>query len=639
MNVNALEKLIQLMPDGEQKMALLKKVKQLSAENKSPLNGLRDEFGFEPKGAIKIEKILENGDSELVLEKDNLVVKGAEEILIKAFSGDPTQILYKVRKPKQSIESTAYFGKRVSPKYEFTKSLISVDDPDVSTKKLANDPLDYWACVNDSDFEITYSYVPVIMYVKEVESSIPGRKAFRICEKIDTSTFSGSDINEFIPIVSEIHSTHTAMFIGIGDGKAKERSLKDAAFTYTGTWTDAEVLGVYQKTSGSAGAGVSFTQKCNYVKAVFESGGSVDVYINNAKTQTIDTSLTQVVELNAFDNANYETEYKVELKQSGATPIVLSHLYADFLLEGDNFLFRELQDLETHFETPFSYKTTITPPYVISLGKFPIVDGTLSISVGGEAFNAVSSRSDLVDGAYFADLLTGEIEFNRALTGISATFDVTGQELIHAEFGSTPYFKFQNTLEKDSTKIGKSSTTYFAIMPFVLSTDLTKHHIFANGTEMEYVATEADVTDGKYTIVNGNKLVVAKNDAAGITQTVFDFYVLPASNAGYKTNYNRYVVEKPKAAGYPWYSLDKGSVSFVAEFFEQVPNYNVTIREMMLTNGPRVTDQIKGFKEYAVKAFSIVRVPEVVKDANTGLRITWTITLYNKNNQPYEGGF
>src|SRR5690606_19910773 len=108
---------------------------------------------------------------------------------------------------------------------------------------------------------------------------------------------------------------------------------------------------------------------------------------------------------------------------------------------------------------------------------------------------------------------------------------------------------------------------------------------------------------------------------------------------GVPTNYARAVIEKPKTTNeYPWFELDKGSVRFVAEFPEFTPAHNITIREMGLFDGPRADDKISGYYNYPVKAFSLVRVGETRKEVNTGIRITWTITLMNSEGQPFQGG-
>jgi hypothetical protein len=60
---------------------------------------------------------------------------------------------------------------------------------------------------------------------------------------------------------------------------------------------------------------------------------------------------------------------------------------------------------------------------------------------------------------------------------------------------------------------------------------------------------------------------------------------------------------------------------------------------MGLFDGPRADDKIEGFTNYPVDAFSLVRVGETRKEVTTGIRVTWTITLLNKDNQPFTGGF
>lgn len=79
-------------------------------------------------------------------------------------------------------------------------------------------------------------------------------------------------------------------------------------------------------------------------------------------------------------------------------------------------------------------------------------------------------------------------------------------------------------------------------------------------------------------------------------------------------------------------------MEFVAEFPKDSPSNASTIREMGLFDGPRQEDGIKGFLNYPVKAFSLVRVGESLKDSSTGLRITWTITLKNAEGEPFKGG-
>lgn len=88
----------------------------------------------------------------------------------------------------------------------------------------------------------------------------------------------------------------------------------------------------------------------------------------------------------------------------------------------------------------------------------------------------------------------------------------------------------------------------------------------------------------------------------------------------FETNYRRAEVQRPKSGpNYPWYNEKTAVVYLTADFPPGVPNYPVAIREVALFDYP-VDVPI-------AKMFSIVRPPEIHKDEDTGIRITWEIRL------------
>src|SRR5690606_2655299 len=96
-------KLLALLPEGQKKDELIEKLSTLRKKGKTGGQGLHDEFSLKPVGHIQIEEIDQNGEVVGVLaDQPNLVVDGAEEILLRAFSGDPDRILYKNRVLKSS---------------------------------------------------------------------------------------------------------------------------------------------------------------------------------------------------------------------------------------------------------------------------------------------------------------------------------------------------------------------------------------------------------------------------------------------------------------------------------------------------------------------------------------------------------
>jgi hypothetical protein len=128
----------------------------------------------------------------------------------------------------------------------------------------------------------------------------------------------------------------------------------------------------------------------------------------------------------------------------------------------------------------------------------------------------------------------------------------------------------------------------------------------------------------------------------------YECFLTFSKGKGYSTNYKRAITLRDKKSEQAWYNLDKGTVSFVGEFGLNNPNYNIRIKEMMLCNGPRVKDaatkmspdDVLNLKDYKVVPFSIVRIfnEGIVKDVNTVLRVTWTITLQDKSDVPFTGG-
>ena len=180
--------------------------------------------------------------------------------------------------------------------------------------------------------------------------------------------------------------------------------------------------------------------------------------------------------------------------------------------------------------------------------------------------------------------------------------------------------------------------------------DVIKEYCFENkydvieaedGVAFEYVETLNEVLSGKYTVdpTDSKKLIVSAKKADNELLEQVTCLYSSKEVLGIDTNYRRAVIEKPKVGNEnPWFNLDKGTIQFVAEFPEDRIKQNVAIREMGLFDGPRVDDHITGFYGQPVNAFSLVRTGETLKDANTGLRITWTIKLTNEKNEAFTGG-
>lgn len=714
MDMKALEKLIAMLPDGSKKDSLIQKMQRLNTKQKKRGgDGLQDSFELKPTGHIKIEAIDDQGNVVGVLaDKKNLVVNGAEEILLRAFAGDTSRILYKNRIPKSSSGVTGKF--HISDKTLQNKPLFD-------GAQLLHAPNLLWAEVEDEQFEVSYGYYPITLYVKEESPEEAGKKAFSFSKVAETGR---------TPIGSEIYSGYTNLFMGIGEGKNYSVPLNDNRLTLSAGFTASSDSAV-TKTEGDS---LSFTQKVSNFQLDLNfsnKGAQVDVFINNVLKETIETFDSSLAEPEVhsflYEDLNLEADTIVRIVHSGADESVtdaemsIAGLHFDALSKNMNGLIQEFKTFEKDFTTPEICNTTPTVPFTIQLENFPVRSGSVKVKYEEIDFVEVSKTADLTDIGYVVDYKNGVIEFNRALTGVLVTYGITNESHESKLTSTLPASEVSWTettpistpvvgeVVTSSQISGASSnkTIYVSKKQFIAGTLIVRRNgspvsmgtstsfvtsvnpatgavVFLNTPQasdnltfdysynnypvhttpvFEYITKyvmdpativlkdqngnaltlQSDVKQfgpGNYSLDADNKFIkIAKKAANGVDITSFELSYTAPDKKGIPTGYTRAVVEKPKSQNaYPWFELDKGSVRFVAEFPELKPAYNVIIREMAMFDGPRVDDNIPGFRNYPVKAFSLVRVNDVRKDKNTGIRITWTITLLNEAGQAFKGG-
>ncbi|MEB2276913.1 hypothetical protein LAV82_23115 [Bacillus sp. ILBB4] len=697
---NVLNKLFAMLPEGKKKQELIAKYEKVQTRSKERGgDGLQDSFEFMPKGHIKIEAINESGDVVGTLaDQPNLVVNGAEEILLRAFSGDPNRILYKNRVPKTSPTSKFYIDE---------SKLAGAALFDGS--QLLHSPNIIWSAIKDNDFEISYGYFPVTVYIKEEVSTEFGKKAFSLSKTPATG---------YVPLNAEVYSTYTNLFIGIGEGIHKPIPLTDSRLTFSNSFT----VTAESASTTTANDEVKFKQKISNFAFEYEAsnkGAQIDVVVNGVVKETIeafDSELTEPqvksIEYTGLDNS-VETEIKLVHSGSDAAvtnPIMkIVGIHFDALSKSDNGLIKEFKNYEVDFLTPTMFNTTPMAPYTIQLPNFPVLTGSLKIKYNDIEFTEAAQDAQLSDTTFKVDHVHGVISFNRALTGVMISYSVTG-EIYDTELATTMtagtitvVVPTDTAVTNESVGTGDGIKTTFnlvnkpinqgtlvvrvadsAVTPasidivngqFTLSTppavgqtvradyvyvknvntnkamnkystlypikENTLKILDQNGVALEKVENASDFGNGKYMLDNTDpKLIkIAQNDISGGALTKIEVVYKSDEKPGVPTNYTRAVIDKPKTINdYPWFELDKGSVRFIAEFPELKPAHNITIREMGLFDGPRAEDKIAGFRNYPVKAFSLVRVGETRKEVNTGIRITWTITLMNEEGNPFQGG-
>lgn len=149
--------------------------------------------------------------------------------------------------------------------------------------------------------------------------------------------------------------------------------------------------------------------------------------------------------------------------------------------------------------------------------------------------------------------------------------------------------------------------------------------VLVNGIQLNKATGDLAPAPGQYQYV---KDAQGKITGLKFAEQLSGVAVTYDSEIGYPTQYKRALIERPtEGPTYPYYDYRAGTVTFVAEFPPGVPSYNMYVREIALFDGPRVEDNVEGWGQDKAKMFSIARISPFLKDINTGLRITWTISL------------
>lgn len=689
--MSVLRSLLENMKDSPMKRQILEKMNR-KTESKG---GLHDEFQVSAKGHIMIEEIDEDGEVLAVLaDKKNLVVDGAEHILLRAFAGDTERTLFRNRVPKAT--------NGISPKYHIRLDKLTETVNGMST--LAHNPNVLWAAVNEDDFETEFAFNPVTLFIKEETTVEPGQIAFSI---------SKTQVSGSVPLQAEIYSGYTNFFIGIGDGVKREMPLDDARITKTGFGAQGGAL-----VSAVQGDTLSINEKLSHAAFLFEKsnkGGQVEIKLNDVVDRTVETYDSNLadgetedllVELTELD---FEKAQKIELTFSGAdsgitgAKVVLKGIETDALQKKDKTLIREFKNFENRFDTVEIYNTLPTPDenghFVFRLLNFPAVEGSVKVVYDGTPFTEVATKAELVSGKFFVDHVRGFVYLSDALTGLAVTFETSGEfyedqrenllvsknvSAIDVKGGVTGAIDGSNRVfqpESYVQGIGSVSNmrvyvngTYTTSGISISGQNVTFSTPPAPGTTLEIEFnysipvrsyTLAHKPNGDIQVFDKEQKAYAKGMALKDLAQAGKFFMNPLNDKevyistrvedgsaignidlayptderpGVPTGYKRAVIEKPKTMNlYPWFRLDRGEIEFVAEYKESTPMQAVTIREMGLFDGPRVDDNIRGFKNYPVSAFSLVRVAPTRKDTKTGMRITWTITLTDEDGNAFKG--
>lgn len=688
---NVLRSLVESLKDSPTKRQLLEK---LNKKNQGR-GGLHDEFQVSAKGHIMIEEIDEEGEVVGVLaDKKNLVVDGAEHILLRAFAGDTERTLFRNRVPKAT--------NGVSPKYHIRLDKLTETVNGITT--LAHNPNVLWTAVNEEDFETEFAFNPITLFIKEETTIEPGQIAFSI---------SKTQVSGSVPLQAEIYSGYSNYFIGIGDGVKRQMALDDTRLVKTGfALADGKLVSSVQTDK------IVITEKLSHAAFTFEKsnkGGQVEIKVNDVVDRTVETYDSNLADgeveemLVEVTDLDFEQAQKIELTFSGAdggivdAKVTILKVETDALQKKDKALIREFKNFENRFDTVEMYNTLPTPDenghFVFRLLNFPAEQGSVKVVYDGNPFEEVADKADLVSGKYFVDHIRGYVYFSDAMTGLAVTFNTTG-EFYEDQRDNLLVSKNVSAIDVKGGVVGAidGSNRVFQPEGYVQGIgSVSNMRVYVNGTyttsglsisaqnvtfstpptagttiEIEYnysipvrSYTVAYTPNGEVKLFdklkaayskgvsmhelaqpgvffvnpqNEKELYISTRVADGSSVGNIDLAYATDERPGVPTGYKRAVIQKPKKMNeYPWFALDRGEIQFVAEYKETTPKQSVTIREMGLFDGPRADDSIRGFTNYPVSAFSLVRVAPTRKDTKTGMRITWTITLTDEEGNAFKG--
>ena len=169
-----IESLISKIKDPEKanelmrKLSLLKNSKKKASNTKGRGgNQMVDKFDYNLKGHISIDQIDKKGNviGNLV-DKDNLVVDKAEEIVLRSLSGDSKRMIYKNRKPKGGSQEVLVPIHKLGGKKIIENGIIPHD---VSL---------LWEEADDEMFDVELAYYPTTLWIEETSTKEAGMKAF-----------------------------------------------------------------------------------------------------------------------------------------------------------------------------------------------------------------------------------------------------------------------------------------------------------------------------------------------------------------------------------------------------------------------------------------------------------------------------
>jgi hypothetical protein len=391
----AIANFLNKISDGNSKLSekLKDKLNKGKSQKEGGSKGLEDKLNLNPKGKLKVERLDADGNVIETVEKDNLVVNQAFDMLLKGMAGDSESVLYYV--PKLKPESSDYEWVISDEK----KALVSDSEGSLSTSSMGNI---YGSSISASE---------IIALPKPL---------------IDTS------VN----------------FVGLGVSPLRYLDNDEDELTYTSNWTLEEdsnyKYGSAHKTSTTTETITynSDTELLTMYVTVHPEGSKFEISVDGTVVDTVDTysattTYTQEYEIDLSSAPNAGDERTIVVEHIGTsnsevtTPtVIFEGLQYEGYTQNTTGLAHEVNIKTDEVDVPEYYNTTNKAPYTFFLdlksqGNAVLTD-TVKVVVDGTEYTQVDT-APTPDAEEFHVEPTGEVILGTEDRNVAVTYKLDNE--------------------------------------------------------------------------------------------------------------------------------------------------------------------------------------------------------------------
>jgi len=410
----AIANFLNKISDGNSKLSekLKDKLNKGKSQKEGGSKGLEDKLNLNPKGKLKVERLDADGNVIETVEKDNLVVNQAFDMLLKGMAGDSESVLYYVPKLKS----------------EYFNAVSSSDE-------VRPEPSDYeWVISDEKKALVRFSH----------RGDSRGSWSTYGTENIHGSSISASEIIVFPkPLIDT-----SVNFVGLGVSPLRYLDNDEDELTYTSNWTLEEdsnyKYGSAHKTSTTTETITynSDTELLTMYVTVHPEGSKFEISVDGTVVDTVDTysattTYTQEYEIDLSSAPNAGDERTIVIEHIGTsnsevtTPtVIFEGLQYEGYTKNTTELAHEVNIKTDEVDVPEYYNTTNKAPYTFFLdlksqGNAVLTD-TVKVVVDGTEYTQVDT-APTPDAEEFHVEPTGEVILGTENRNVAVTYKLDNE--------------------------------------------------------------------------------------------------------------------------------------------------------------------------------------------------------------------